>query len=209
MRLYQRTNPTGRTATYPPLSYRTASRAPAIQPSMRERPPVTRHSLHVSREALETRHDLHPEFNAQKVFNPTSLDAPPSRHGYVQRWIVDATNPNATRSEQRNWFSKMRQGWALRDPETVPPSLKHLYPSVKLGDAQAAIRVAGSVLVEMPRNVAEQRRLAVNDRIQHLTRSIPESVQELARGTRGATGPLQVVDRVDTYRGRAPGVMAN
>jgi hypothetical protein len=178
--------------------------------SQRERPHIVHHSVHETREAQMTRlEDVHPEFDVNKTFNPTSLDAPPPRAGYTQRWITDATQPNATKSEKRNWFSKQRQGWSLRDPETVPMQLRHLYPAVKLGDGQAAIAVAGMVLGEMPTKVAIQRQLAVGDRIKHLTKAVPESLEELERKGRRGVGPLQVQDDARSFRGRRPGVMAD
>ena len=67
-----------------------------------------------------------------------------------ERWIADGTNPQSTRYEQKNWFNKKRTGWAVRDPETVPPQLRHIFPSEKLSDGAACIRVAGMVLCELP-----------------------------------------------------------
>lgn len=183
--------------------------APAFRPDQRERSPIVHHSVHETREAEVTRmEDVHPEYDASRTFNPTSLEAPPPRPGMVQRWITDATQPNATKSEKRNWFAKQRQGWQLRDPDTVPANLRHLYPSAKLADGQTAIQVAGMVLGEMSVNQAEQRRLAVNDRIQHLTAAIPESTQELTRRGEGRFGPVQQQDDHRSYRGRKPATMA-
>jgi hypothetical protein len=182
--------------------------APAVRPVDRERPPITRHSAHTSREAAETRVDMHPEFDVNRIFNPTSLEAPPPRTGYGQRWIADWTSPNATKEEKLNWYRKQKQGWAMRDPETVPPSLRNLYPSVKLQDGAAAIAIAGMVLCEMPVQVIEQRRLAINDRISHLNQAIPESTQELMRRGEGRFGPVQQDDNHRSYRGRSPGIMS-
>ncbi len=179
-----------------------------LRHSERERPPIVRHSMHVTREALETRVDVHPEFDADRTFNPTSLVAPPPRNGFAQRWITDPYSQHATKTEKRNWFSKQRQGYALRDPATVPPDLRHLYPSTKLADGSVAIAVADSLLAEIPVRVAEQRRLAVNDRIKALSSKIPESTQELMRRGEGRFGPVEADDQHRTYRGRNPATMA-
>jgi hypothetical protein len=181
---------------------------PAIRPVDRERPAIVRHSVHETREAVETRVDMHPEFDSNKLFNPTSLEAPPPRSGFGQRWVADWTSPTATKEEKLNWYRKQKQGWAMRDPETVPPSLRNLYPSIKLQDGSAAIAIAGMVLCEMPVNVIEQRRLAVNDRINHLNQAIPESTQELMRRGEGRFGPVQADNSQATFRGRKPGVMS-
>lgn len=182
--------------------------APAMQPSMRERPPIQHHAMHVTREAEEARVDVHPEFDADRTFNPTSLVAPPPRPGFAQRWITDPFSPLASKTEKRNWFSKQRQGYALRDPETVPTGLRHLYPSTKLADGSVAIAVADSLLAEIPIAAANARRGAVEDRIKSLTSAIPESTQELMRKGEGRFGPVQADDHQASFRGRNPGVMA-
>ncbi len=173
-----------------------------IRPEQRERPQMAHHSVHTTREAEETRVDIRQEFNADHAFNPTSLKAPPPRAGFKQRWVTDGTNPMAEKSEQRNWFAKRRMGWQVRHPETVPEVLRDLYPSSKLTDGTDAIRIAGSVLCEMPIQVARQYRDAVQDRIQHQSKAIPESTEELRRRERAGVGPLEVTDQSSTYRGR-------
>lgn len=173
----------------------------------RERPPIQHGSVHISREAAETRVDAHPQINPSHVFNPTSLEAPPPRSGFKQRWVADGTNPVSDKSEQRNWFSKMRMGWQIRDPETVPPQLRYLYPSTKLHDGQTAVRIAGMVLCEMPIQVAREYSEAIKDRIQHQKRAVPDALNEKLKNIRAreqnpAIGELEVQDAQRSWRGR-------
>lgn len=173
-----------------------------IRLAERERPQVAHHSTHLSREAEETRVDLHTEYDTKKLLNGTSLDAPPPRNGYVQRWIVDGSKEDADTSVQRNWRSKMRMGWQIRDPETIPVELRNLFPSAKLGDGAIAIRVASSVLCELPRTVAMQRLQAVDDLIKRQSKAIPESTQELRKRGHAGAGELEIGDQRSTFRGR-------
>lgn len=169
----------------------------------RERPAVVHHSVHETREAEYERQDLHAEFDVSDVMNPTSLRAPPPRSGYVQRWVADGTNPNADRSEARNWFAKHRAGWAARDPETVPRQLRHLYPSTKLhGENGSAIRIANQVLCEMPERLFAERQKAVRDIIDRQNSTMPQSMKELREKTPRGVQPLEVQDVTRSVRGR-------
>ena len=182
-------------------STRTIERPP-MRPDQRERPPVVRSSAHVTREAAETRVDLHPEVNVDLAFNPTSLRAPEPRKGFRQRWVADGTSDKADTTAQRNWFAKRRMGWEIRDPETVPPGLRHLYPSHKLSDGAVAIRIAGMVLCEMPERVGEQYGRAVQDKVNEQSRAVPQSLEELRRRERVGVGDLEIGDSRQSYRGR-------
>jgi hypothetical protein len=179
-----------------------STEAPGIRIAERERPATLHHAMRATREADETRIDQHQSFDVDNVFNPTSLRAPPARNGFVQRWVSDGTNPTSDRAEQRNWFNKKRAGWQIRDPETIPQQLRHIFPSAKLHDGQACVRVAGMVLCELPMNVARERRHAVDNRIRHLSSAIPESLEELRKRERAGVGPLQIGDQSTTFRGR-------
>ena len=168
----------------------------------RERPAVVHHSAHETIEAATTRGDVHTEFDVDRVFNPTSLRAPEPRNGFHQRWVADGTNPNADRSEQRNWFAKKQAGYSPRDPDTVPQRERHLYPSQKLGDGQTCIRIANQVLCEIPLHVFRARNMAVRDKIDQQSSSVPDSSRVARdRGFRGAS-PMEVVDQSRTVRGR-------
>jgi hypothetical protein len=178
-----------------------------IRHMQRERPATIHHAVHADREAVETRVDRHPEFSANRILNQTYLDAPPPRAGYRQRWIKDGTVVGSTDDgAQRNWWMKKRQGWSVRDPENVPPELREMYPSAKLGSGQDAIRVASQVLCEIPIAVLNEKSEAIRELITRQNKSIPPSTEELRKSPKfgGAVGPVQVSDEVHSARGQNP-----
>lgn len=184
---------------------RTGTFGPGIRNIERERPQVVHHAVHATREAVETRVDLHHEFDANRVLNNTYLEAPPPRPGFRQRWVTDGTKPDADNTAQRNWWMKKRHGWDIRDPETVPPDLRHLYPSQRLTSGQDAIRVAGQVLCEMPVQVMQQRTLAVRDLIARQNQAVAPSAEELRKSSKFANvTPMQVEEKVYGARGNDP-----
>lgn len=171
----------------------------------RERPQVAHHAVHATREAVETRVDLHTEFDANRVLNNTYLEAPPPRAGFRQRWVTDGTTDKADNTAQRNWWMKQRHGWSVRDPETVPPDLRHLYPSVRLQGGQDAIRVANQVLCEMPVQVMQQRTLAVRDLIARQNQAVAPTAEELRKNSKYANvSPMEVEEKVYGARGNDP-----
>jgi hypothetical protein len=177
--------------------------APPITTGERERPGVAHSSVHQDREAEHTRFDdVHMEFDVNRAFNPTSLKAPEPRHGMMQRWVADGTNPTAEKGDQLNWFGKRHKGWTPRDPESVPERQRRLYPSVKLHDGSTAIRIAGMVLCELPIRVAKAYGDVIRGRIQHQSKAIPDSLQELRKRERQGVGPLHIEDEHAAYRGR-------
>lgn len=170
----------------------------------RARPTVTRHATHETRDAEVTRVEQRVETNPQKWINPSSLDAPEPRAGYVQRWVSDGTDPAASQDVKRTWGKKMREGWSPRDPNTIPPGLRQTYASSKLTTGQGVIGVAGLVLCEMPRQVALQRYQAVNESVDRLSSSVPSSMDELRERERSKNrvSDLDITDKVNSVRGR-------
>lgn len=159
---------------------------------------MVREATRTSREATATREPLRP---LQQNYNVTSLSlqAPEARSGFVQRWIRDG---EIDKADGTHWFKKMREGWQPRDPETVPPAERRLYPSAKLTNGQSVIRVAGLVLCEMPKEVAGWREEAVNGAITNQTKSVLPSAQDMQG--KGSFGPIMVTeDSERTFRGRA------
>jgi len=172
----------------------------------RARPTIIRHATHETRDAEATRVDQRVETNPARWINPSSLDAPEPRPGYVQRWVVDGTDPSADKNAKTTWGKKLREGWAPRDPNTIPSQLRQTYASAKLSTGQGVIGVAGLVLCEMPRQVALQRYHAMGDSVDRLGASLPESTDALRERERkrNRVGDLEVTDKVKSLRGRAP-----
>lgn len=175
----------------------------------RERPAIVRGSVHETRDAEADRSDIRAEINPSKWVNPTSLDAPEARTGFVQRWIADGSTSNDG-SGISHWMKKMREGWSPRDPATVPERQRRLYPTAKASGGEDIIRVAGLVLCEMPKQVAMQRYNAVRDLNAHQLKAIPESLQELrSREGAAALGPIEVTEGENVIHGRRSATMVD
>lgn len=141
------------------------------------------------------------EVNPAKWMNPTSLDAPLPRAGFVQRWIRDGSlDPKDT----PHWFKKVREGWQPRDPMTISANQRALYPSLKATDGRDVIRVAGLVLCEMSVATAMARKAAVSDSIKQQTSAVlPTNEAVTSRVTNGRFGPIQVAaDNERVVRGK-------
>lgn len=179
-------------------------KAPPVQLHQRERPRVMHHAVHVDREAEAARVEAHPFIDPTRAINSPYLEAPPPRDGFIQRWIADGSKDNSDNTAQRNWWIKQRAGWRPRDPSTVPPQLRDLYPSSQLGSGQDCIRVGTSVLCELPLQVARARGDAVRDLIRRQSSSIPESTDELRKKGRDGVGPLKVDESEKVRRGTNP-----
>lgn len=102
-----------------------------------------------------------------------SLAAPPARPGFVQRWIRvgmlgtdDATNV----------ARKSREGWKPRPASTIPASFQ--LPTISHGEWAGCLGVEGSVLMEMPEQIAKKRRDFVEQRTQSITNSLESELQQ-------------------------------
>ena len=171
---------------------------------------IVRSSPHVSRDAAQDRVNdgARVEIKSDRWINPTNLDAPPANPGMVQRWVGESPIPEVN----RGWLKKMREGWRARDPATIPPALREVFPSGKLVSGAEVVRVAGLVLCEMPVQVARQRALALNDVNTRQQKAIPESIEQLRSSVKGASdvlGEVQVTNEETGLRGRQATTMAN
>lgn len=164
-----------------------------------------RQSVHgsgrISQDARVERDEVRVETNAIKYVNPTNLDAPSPRAGFVQRWIRDGSlDPK----DQPHWFKKMREGWRPRAADSIPESQRAVYPSMKAVDGREVIRVAGLVLCEMPKDVAYARKAAVQDSINMQTSAVlPTNEAITSKTSNGKFGPVQVTEnKENTFRGQ-------
>lgn len=104
---------------------------------------------------------------------PTSLEAPPPRAGFVQRWIrvgmfgVD---------DPTNTARKTREGWRPRSADSVPKGF-HL-PTISHGQWAGCIGVEGSLLCEMPVQLADKKKAALKDKTDGITEALPTELQK-------------------------------
>ena len=98
---------------------------------------------------------------------PSTLQAPPARPGFVQRWV---------RVEQRgvpdakNLTRKLREGWQPRRPETVKGGFAA--PTLNHGNLGSCISVEGMVLMEMPAKRDAQRNAHYAGKLNRQTEAI-------------------------------------
>lgn len=107
---------------------------------------------------------------------PTSLEAPPPRPGFVQRWVRVAFRDE---DDATNASRKFREGWKPRPADTVPPS--HQVPTISHGKWAGAVGIEGMVLCEMPKPMAEKRRKHFADETARRTNAIEDELQAQSR----------------------------
>lgn len=136
---------------------------------------------------------------------PTNLDAPPPRPGYVQRWIRAEF-----RSEQDNlnWQGKIREGWVPRDPATVPDSAVFFGTSSHMD--KSVIRVGGLILCEKPIQQHRAKQQAVREATRRQEQSVQMETDKTSReGQRQGFSPIVREDEVQSSVGkRRPPTMA-
>lgn len=182
-------------------------RAGSAAPMFRERPLTMRSSAHVDRDAEIERTPMHAELDPIKIINPTNLDAPEPRAGYVQRWITDTSSDGSVSKE---WARKIRQGWSPRDPASISDHQRRIYETTKNQSGQGVIRMAGLVLCEIPRNVAMERKHAVDELIRRQRASVNPAIARLKNGEArkaGVADDVIVTDDTRVMKGRRAATM--
>jgi len=110
--------------------------------------------------------------NDKPWVRPSSLEAPPPRPGFAQRWIRVAIRSEA---DPTNTSRKFREGWKPRPADTVPPS--HQVPTIAHGKWAGTIGVEGSILCEMPKTMRAKRNAAVAQKTAKVTDAIEAELQ--------------------------------
>lgn len=136
-----------------------------------------RDPVHVQRafETYEEEDALRPADDKPWV-RPSSLEAPPPRPGFVQRWVRVAIKDE---EDPVNASRKFREGWRPRLASTVPPS--HQVPTISHGKWAGTIGIEGMVLCEMPKPIAEKRRKHFANETAKRTDAIEAELQAQSR----------------------------
>lgn len=100
----------------------------------------------------------------------------PPRKGMAQRWIRVAMYGT---EDPNNVSRKLRNGWKPRDPATVPKGVD--VPSISHGEWAGCIGIEGSVLCEMPIELANQFRKANAEKNKHQNDGIKRMLQSEER----------------------------
>lgn len=128
---------------------------------------------------------------------PTSLEAPPARPGYVQRWVrAELRNE----SDNLNWTGKMREGWRPRDPATVPDC--EAFYNVGQQSGSNCVRVGGLILMEIEERRLQGKKRAVSEQIRRQEESVSmETTKVSNEGVRQGYAPIERTEETKTSRG--------
>ena len=109
-----------------------------------------------------------------------SLVAPPSRPGYVQRWIRVSTKG---KDDAPNVSRKFREGWKPRPADTVPAS----YQTARMEHGKFAgnIMVEGMLLCELPVAVNKSRAKFIRSQTDKKTQAIDADLERANKANRG------------------------
>jgi hypothetical protein len=160
------------------------------------------HHEHLHNDVAGVDHDEHPIHKMLReqdgYQHPSTLDAPPPRAGYVQRWVraSDVTGDN-------NWSMQVRDGWVARNPSTVPHHATVYLPS-KMSTGEDVIRVGSMILCEKPIDLHERREAVMARMTDDQQRASIQAAADAANDARkqGIGGRLQAdVDDIQVVRG--------
>jgi hypothetical protein len=113
---------------------------------------------------------LHGDLHKDEWRAPRTLDAPPARDGYTQRWVRFDTHEGP---DNRNSQNKSREGWTPRTLESVPEEYRH-FPTINRGSLGDVIFADGMVLCEMTIQRAAER----NENVQRVNRRQQAAVND-------------------------------
>jgi hypothetical protein len=107
---------------------------------------------------------------------PTSLEAPPERPGYRQKWLRVAVFGV---DDARNIARKFREGWLPRAVSTVPKGF-HM-PTIRSGQFAGCIGVEGMILAEIPLKKAQKRNAHYSGLAAKMAAEIEKNIERINR----------------------------
>lgn len=122
---------------------------------------------------------------------PSNLEAPPPRPGYVQRWVRCSVRSDA---DAGNLARAARRGWVPRKSETAPDFPA---PTIKHGEFAGAIGSVDCILCERPVEVDRRERAIVQARN---NRQMQATVSMLSEQEHRAM-PFELENRTKVIRG--------
>ena len=115
--------------------------------------------------------DIHTAENKPWI-RPSSLEAPPPRPGFAQRWIRIGSQG---KDDPTNTSRKFREGWKPRPAATVPASYHS--PTIAHGKWAGCVGVEGMILCEMPVKLRDKRNAHYEAKTQGITSAIETELQ--------------------------------
>ena len=152
----------------PPQQHKKGPKMEKTLSQERTAPPV-----HETRQ-YETWDDVDIHAEAEKPWvRPTSLEAPPPRPGFVQRWVRVGS---MGQDDPTNTARKFREGWKPRPASSVPAS--HHSPTIQHGKWSGCVGVEGMLLCEMPEKMVAKRNKFYRDKTDKTNQAIYDELQQ-------------------------------
>lgn len=123
---------------------------------------------------------------------PTSLEAPPPRKGFRQRWVRVGS---MGQDDPTNTARKFREGWRPRPAETLPKD--YHAPTIGHGKWSGCIGVEGMILCEMPEKMAEKR----NAHYAAKTKLVTDTIESDLQGQSHPNMPITQERKTGVVRG--------
>jgi hypothetical protein len=170
-----------------------------------------RSSVHMTRDA-EMRPEVMPEFAPVSMTaedfsysRPNSMEAPPPRPGYAQRWVRVETRGVA--DPTNNYAMRYKEGYRMRSPDSVPQAYRHMKA---VHDGIDCIRMGSMVLCEIDERYLIGKRKYINDLIARQNQSIQAEHKKASdEGQRQSGIPLVHEEAESVSRGRRPATMVS
>lgn len=144
--------------------------------STRAPAPVTSHGVdhgHDSRVDEQSEYEATHQTEPEQWVRPSSLDAPPAREGMTQRWVRMSLRGEA---DPKNLNRQYREGWRFRSPDSLPKDWEVF--AIHANKSEGYIQVDDLVLMEIPSNVLEQRRKAIDRNTQLQMASVEHDLEK-------------------------------
>lgn len=153
-------------------------------------------NVHLSRDQEQQEAAVVREELERPWLRQATLEAPPPRPGFVQKWIRASLFGKADPANVRN---KERIGWVPRSPTTIPKS--HSMPRVSDGPQAGFIMVEGMILCERPLAMKKAHDKAIRDEIDRRTLAIDADIARANKENRSvAFGQIKKSDRTIPVR---------
>lgn len=141
------------------------------------------------------------EIEASELWKePSNLEAPPPRPGYVQRWVRCSIRSD---SDAGNLARAARRGWMPRQAETAPDFPA---PTIKHGEFAGAIGSVDCILCERPVELDRREKAVIQARNNRLMQATISQLEEQEHKAM----PFELENRSKVIRGgRKPKVADN
>lgn len=160
-----------------------------------EKPPEPRQTRNQSMRGNGSAHEM----RADAWVEPSLLNAPAARPGFVQRWMRTKLG---SEDDARNIMRRMNRGWRPRSADTIPAG--EFAPTMKIPSFGQVIGVEGMVLVERPAEMQASHEQYGRDMADRQMQSVYQMLADADESARSMPFSRQFKSDVSTGQRRAP-----